>query len=415
MLLSCRLPWMALLFSRRATKFIPAWTLLLASSVGVTAQQPISMPEAELRGATIFQQTGVTGMVLAVVRGHESMVKTYGETAPGSGQAPAPNSLFRLCSVSKVFTTDLLLQLAAEGKVSLTDPLQRYAPNGKIVPTGADGSPITLLDLATHTAGLPREVSSYPRKTPHFTFPDRAFRWDWLPNQVLKTEPGSAAFYSNIGFDLLGDALASATHQSYAQLVHDRLIQPLRLWDTTLSPSNEQCARLLEGSYDEGPCTDTQASGPSGGIYSTGLDMVKFMQYLLHIPGSPAPPPASAFSIYLKPKQLKTVQGLDHAGNPTGIGLAWIELGTPDSRSAIMEKTGGGAGFSTYLALNPKRETGIFVAVTYGKGEEKVNLFGESNKLLAALAGVPPVPPKVHLQRAARKRSKRRRPVTAKN
>ncbi len=384
-------------------------------SAQVAAEAPITMQEADQIGQQIFQQTGVTGMVLAVVRGHESVIKTYGETAPGSGTAPAPNSLLRICSLSKVFTADLLLQLAAEGKISLTDPLQKYAPHNETVPNGPEGAPITLLDLATHTAGLTREVSSYPRKTPHFTFPDKAFRWNWLPEQHLQTEPGTVAVYSNVGFDLLGDALATATHESYAQLVHDRLLQPLGMWDTTLSPSPEQCSRLLRDAFDEGPCTDTQASGPSGGLYSTPLDMVKFLRYLLHIQGAPDAP-ASLLSIYKKPQQLKWMQGLDHAGRPTGIGLAWIQLGNPDGDSMVMQKTGGGAGFSTYIALNPQKQTGVFAAITYGRGPENVNFFEESNRLLAALAGVAPVPAKVHLRRAAvHRRAKRRRPAASKN
>jgi len=384
-------------------KVIVVCFLLWGATAQISAQQPISLADANLRGADLFQQSAFTGMVLVVVRNREVMVKTYGETSPGSGRAPAANSLIRLCSISKIFTADLLMKLAAEGKVGLTDPLQNYAPPGRFVPDAADGTKISILDLATHTSGLPREVSAYPRKTPHFTFPDKDVRWNWLPNQKLISVPGKAALYSNIGFDLLGDALASAAHVSYAHLLHDRLIQPLALWDTTLSPSNEQCSRLLLGTRDQGPCTDTQPSGASGGIYSTPTDMVKLLGYLLHVPGSPAQP-TNDLAVYRKPQQLTFMQGLSHAGDPTGIGLAWIQIGDPTSPSMLMEKTGGGAGFSTYIALNPKTQTGIFVAATDGKGAGRVGLFHEANNLLAAIANVPPLPPKSHPARSSRKR-----------
>ena len=396
---------------RPALRLIFCGALSRALAASSIAQQPLSLVDASQRGADLYQQSAVTGMVLVVVRNREVLVKTYGETYPGSGRAPDANSLIRICSISKVFTAGLLTQLAAEGKVGLSDPLQRYAPPRKTVPQGADGTPITLFNLATHTAGLPREVSAYPARTPHFTFPDEAFRWTWLPGQKLISTPGTAALYSNIGFDLLGDALASATHMSYAQLLHDRLLQPLDMWDTTLAPSSEQCARLLRGTGKEGPCTDTQPSGPSGGVYSTATDMVKLLQYLLHVPGSPAQP-AVALAVYLKPQQLVSVQGLNHAGDPTGIGLGWIQLGDPASPSVVMEKTGGGAGFETYIALSPQRQTGIFLAVTEAKGKNKgkgkahVDFYQESNNLLAALAYVPPIPQKVHLARAARKHPK---------
>jgi len=378
--------------------------LFTVFSALLPAQQPLPLTEADQRAAALFQQSGFTGMVIVIVRNGEVSIKGYGETAPGSGVRPDANSLLRLCSLSKVFTTDLLLKEVAQGAVNLNDPLQRFAPRGKLVPKGAAGQRITLEDLATHTSGLPREVSSYPKHTPHFTFPDQTFRWTWLPQQTLKTPPGTAAFYSNIGFDLLGDALASATHKSYAQLLDEQILRPLALYNTTLVPSQQQCARLLRGSRDEGPCTDTQPSGPSGGLYSTPADMARFLGYLLRAPGYPAPPSGN-LAVRLTPAQLKTMDGLNHAGDPTGIGLAWVQLGDPATPSAIMEKTGGGAGFNTYIALNPIRQTGIFVAVTEGEKDWRIDLFHETNDLLAALANVPPLPPRPPKPHLAKKRA----------
>jgi serine-type D-Ala-D-Ala carboxypeptidase/endopeptidase len=368
--------------------------LLLTLAAPLCAQQPMSMPDAVLRGQTIFEQSAVTGMVLVVVRNGEILIEGFGETSPSSGHTPDSSSELRLCSISKVFAADLLTRLAAAGTVSLTDPLQRFAPPRATVPQGPDGTPITLQDLALHTSGLPREVLPSPAHTPHFTFPSYPARWAWLPKQKLTTAPGTVALYSNVGFDLLGDALASASNKSYAQLLHETLLQPLGMWDTTLVPSTEQCARLLQPTKDEGPCTETLASGASSGVYSTPADMAKLLQYLLHVQSSVAQP-AAALAVYLKPAQLKSVQGLSHAGNPTGIGFGWVQLGDPDSPSALLEKTGGGAGFTTYIALSPSRQTGIFLAATWGKGDATIDFFHEANNLLAALANVPPLPPKV--------------------
>jgi D-alanyl-D-alanine-carboxypeptidase/D-alanyl-D-alanine-endopeptidase len=130
------------------------------------------------------------------------------------------------------------------------------------------------------------------------------------------------------------------------------------------------------------------------------------IQHLLGVSGANAPA-AKQIPIYLKPAQLKSVQGLNHAGDPTGIGLGWVQLGDPDSPSALIAKTGGGAGFETYIALNPKRQTGIFLAVTDGKGHAQIDFFHEANNLLAALANVPPLPPKTHPAPAAKKKHAR--------
>jgi D-alanyl-D-alanine-carboxypeptidase/D-alanyl-D-alanine-endopeptidase len=391
---------------RIAVRIVLSGLLLIAPAVWLYAQQPLSLADADLRGAAIFEQSAATGMVLVVVRNRDVMIQSYGETFPGSGERPNANSLVRLCSISKVLAADLLMQLAKENKLALTDPLQRFAPPDAIVPKSAGGTPITLRDLATHTAGLPREVGAYPEETPHFTFPDQTYRWTWLPKRRLISRPGTVALYSNIGFDLLGDALASAANRTYAQLLDERIVRPLGLRDTTLTPNSEQCARLLFGTRDEGPCTDTQASGASGGVYSTSADMLRMLQYWLHIPGV-STQVAPAITVYVKPAQLRLMQGLSHAGDPTGIGLGWIQLGDPNGPSTLIEKTGGGAGFLTYVALSLKRQTGIFVAVTDGRRHPHINLFRETNNLLTALAGVPQLPPSVRQVRAARKRRPR--------
>jgi len=392
----------------RATALLTT-VLFIAFAISLPAQQPITFADADLRAQTLFQQSAITGMVLVIVRNNEVFIKGYGETFPASGHTPGSASEIRLCSLSKVFAADLLTRLAAAGAVALDDPLQRYAPRRAKVPEGPGNTPITLENLATHTSGLPREVLPSPAKVPHFTFPNYAQRWAWLPNQTLKAPPGTTALYSNAGFDLLGDALASAAHKPYAQLLHENILLPLDMWDTTLFPSADQCTRLMQPASDQGPCTSTEATGASSGIYSTGADMAKFLKYLLHAPTSPAQP-AAALSVYFDPAKLKSVQGLSHAGDPTGIGLAWMQLGASTSASVILEKTGGGAGFTTYIALSPTRQTGVFLAATWGKGDPQVNFFAESNNLLAALANVPPLPPKVHIARASRHVTRRQRP-----
>jgi D-alanyl-D-alanine-carboxypeptidase/D-alanyl-D-alanine-endopeptidase len=137
--------------------------------------------------------------------------------------------------------------------------------------------------------------------------------------------------------------------------------------------------------------------------------MAKLLKYLLHVRGSAAPP-AAALSVYLDPAKLKSVQGLSHAGDPTGIGLGWVQLGEPATPAALMQKTGGGAGFTTYIALSPSRQTGIFLAATWGKGDAQIDLFHEANNLLAALANVPPLPPKVRPAPAPHRKKRRRSP-----
>lgn len=359
------------------------------------AQPPALLPDlqsVDALGSDIFHQSGSTGMVLVVVRDNQIFFRGYGETAPDSQQLPTQDSLLRLCSLTKIFTTDVLTKLVADRTVRLDDSLQSFAPPRTVVPKRVQS--ITLADLATHTSGLPRELGNAPSGTPHFTFPDYRTRWRWLPNQRLRSTPGAAALYSNVAFDFLSDALESVAHKQYAALLAERTLNPLHMYHTTFFPSAEQCSRLLIGAHDEGPCTVTEATAGSSGLYSTASDMAIWLKYLLRTggPGIPIQDPA-AQTVYILPANLVSQKGLDHAGEPTGVGLGWIHILPVDDSSHIIQKTGGGAGFATYIAINHFRHTAIFLAATEGSVYTHLNLFNAANKLLLAVAGLPPLPP----------------------
>jgi D-alanyl-D-alanine-carboxypeptidase/D-alanyl-D-alanine-endopeptidase len=374
-------------------------SLFLLSVLSAAAQTaPVmtlhDLKDAETLGADLYTNSGATGLVLVVVRGDQVYFRGYGEAVPGSHKAPTETSLLRLCSLTKIFTTDVLAKLVSDGTVHLDDPLKKYAPQSAVVPE--QGAPITLEDLATHTAGLDREIGTAPRHTPHFSYPDYETRWHWLASANLKFTPGTKAFYSNVGFDFLSDALAEAVHTPYASLLETRTLKPLGMWHTTFYPSPAQCERLMTGAHDEGPCTITASTEGSSGLYSTPADMEKFLRYLVGA-GAPALPvqPDNARAVYLLPSGLKGQYGLDHAGRPSGIGLGWMHVGGNEDLSHIFEKTGGGAGFVTYIAVHPASHTALFVAMTEGPGRRWApgfNLFKASNSGLLALAGLPPLP-----------------------
>src|SRR5665213_1595890 len=140
----------------RPSKLFPlllALPLLLPLMPACAQTPPASLPDLQSAGdlgADLFAQSGSTGMVLVVVRDHQVFFRGYGETAPGSHQAPTRDSFVRLCSLTKIFTADVLTKLVADKTVRLDEPLQKFAPPHTVVPKRE--RPITLLDLATHTS-----------------------------------------------------------------------------------------------------------------------------------------------------------------------------------------------------------------------------------------------------------------------
>jgi D-alanyl-D-alanine-carboxypeptidase/D-alanyl-D-alanine-endopeptidase len=392
-----------------------ALVIAMAAIVGgaAQAQTPLDLRQADPLGAELFAASSSTGMVMVVVRGKpgaepETFFHGYGETFPGSAQAPTADSLLRICSLTKIFTADLLTKLVADRSVQLSDPLQLFSAPHVIVPSRPDHV-ITLEELATHTSGLPREVAAAPRDTAHFTFPDYNYRWHWLAARDpkhLKFTPGTEALYSNLGFDFLGDALSKATHLPYATLLAQRTTHPLGMHETGYTPNAGECGRLLRGTHDEGDCTDTQNTAGSSGLYSTSIDMTKWLKYLLGI--GPITQLPAARAVYLQPDALHSQSGLDHAGEPTGIGLGWMHVLTGPSE--IIEKTGGGAGFTTYIAINQATHTALFVAFTDGPSNNHFNVFKGANNLLLMLSRLPPLPPEpIPPPRPARRRAHARR------
>ncbi|MDC8760352.1 D-alanyl-D-alanine-carboxypeptidase/endopeptidase AmpH [Janthinobacterium fluminis] len=362
----------------------------LLVAAGASAASPATNQQVDSAAALMFAATGAPGMVIAVVRDDSVIVRGYGESAAGSGRKPDGNSLLRINSTSKVLAAEAMVMLADEGKLRLSDPLQRYAEPGFKVPELSKHRPITLLSLATHTSGLARatDVAAPPHAAPN-TWPDRAGRWGWLARQQPRTAPGEAALYSNVGFDLLADALAAAAGQPYTELLRERVTAPLGMHDTTATPNAGQCARLLGGAADgpTGPCSDTSATAGTAGMYSTANDMATWMQHLLGVrQAMPHALKAIAQAAYVQRQELASIEGLDQAGPASGMGLGWVHLAASAKAPGMLQKTGGGGGFMNYMVLVPGRKVGIFVAVTKADRPMAAEMARSANELAAALA-----------------------------
>ncbi|QEL55096.1 D-alanyl-D-alanine-carboxypeptidase/endopeptidase AmpH [Chromobacterium paludis] len=371
--------------------------LLSLAAALLTSFAHAALPDSDQQaidryGEQIYRNSRAVGMVMVVIDKNQAAQRFYGQTRPGSRTLPNADSLLRIASISKTMTGEVLASLAMQQRVRLEDPLQKFAPQGVALPADKSGKPITLLNLATHTSGFPREMpGAKPQDTPVFVWPTQQQRWQWLSSTRSSFSPGLRAQYSNLAFDFLADALAAATGRPYASLLNEKITAPLGMRDTTLTPSPEQCARLMEG-YGASPCLDTRAAGGSGGIYSTPRDMQRWLQDLVH-PQNEARRELRdrMFHTYFKRDELRSLRGMDVAGKADELGLGWIRMEATPNAPEIIQKTAGGGGFIGYVALAPKHDVAVWVGLTRTGGTHYQSMSGGVNKLVTTLSGYQPV------------------------
>ena len=323
--------------------------------------------EHEEAVSAMFADSGALGMVVVTVQGGQIHVYGRGETRPGSGQLPDGQSLVRIGSGSQVLTAEVLARLVEDGKLKLDDTLQRHAGAVRVVPRAPSVPEITLLDLATHVSGLPRGVSSGPPKyAAPFAWPGEAVRWGELKDGKTDAVPRTEAVYSNRGYDLLGDAMASAGGAPYTELLARLVTRPLQMKDTTATPTPEQCARLMSGPDldNSGPCGATTATAASSGLFSTPLDMGVWLRQLASVV-----PPQASTCLLLKPwvtrAAMPAMKGFDIPGPADALGIGWVRLADgQQGTSPIWHKTGSGAGFMSYTALLPQQRSAVFIVVS---------------------------------------------------
>lgn len=358
--------------------------MLLAATAApaAAADDPLLAEATGLMGIAMFLKSGAPGLVLGAVSGDRTIVTGYGETAKGNGQEPDGRSLFRLNSISKVFAGEVLATQVELGRVRLTDTLQKYA-GGVTVPGPAD-RPITLLDLATHSAALPRELGQSPDGVSPRAWPTRAVRWAWLPKVDLPWKPGTVAAYSNVGFDLLADALETASGVPYSDLLRTSVTEPLGMRDTTLVPNAAQCERLMLGTGLGGafPCGDSRATGGSGGLYSTADDMVLWLRHNLEGKGALQ----IAHAVYRQRQAMPAAIGLDEGGDMSGLGLGWVYIAPTGVEPALLAKSGGGLGFLTYAAFAPGRGVGVFFVMNRVDFDAFKSVADVAHRIIATLA-----------------------------
>jgi serine-type D-Ala-D-Ala carboxypeptidase/endopeptidase len=366
-----------------------AWMAGLTASAGKA--DPLLDEIVEFEGQVFFIQTKVPGLVIGAVRNGEVSVRGFGERAGPGSAPPDGDTLLRIGSVTKAFTGEVLAHLTARGTVKLTDPLVKLAPEfaGS---ADRDVERIRLLDLATHSGGLPRELPHEPggEADPFASITRDGFA-AWLKKEKLLFAPGRSVLYSNFGFDLLAIALSEAAKRPYPDLLRDTITGPLSMKDTTFTLTDEQKGRLMRGHGFDGAMMQIVPTGTtivgSGGLYSTANDLLRWMRWHLDRTGvDGAEARVLDHALYVMRDGLEVVSGMDESGHMDGLGLAWIGMMAGKDTPFILQKAGGLQGTFSYIAFAPTRGVAVFIAINTFDFGAALQMGTFANELLANLS-----------------------------
>ncbi len=315
------------------------------------------------------------GIVVGVHQGGRSRTFGFGRRAADVDAPPDGRTIFEIGSITKVFTSAALADMAREGLVRLDDPVATLLPAGVRVPD-RDGRPITLRTLANHTSGLPRVIPKAIGRMLATGDPYADITADdvygFLKGAGLQSAPGEKFSYSNVGAGLLGLALARKAGTSYEELILSRVCRPLGMGDTRVTLDAGQARRLAKPYARKGvPAQEWHfdALAGAGALRSTADDMLGFARANLGL----APTPARLRAAF---KDMRTpTADLGRQGGK--IGLAWLipsnraEPGRPE----VFFHNGGTGGFRSYIAIVPSAEVAV-VVLSNSAGE--VDTLGEA-------------------------------------
>jgi serine-type D-Ala-D-Ala carboxypeptidase/endopeptidase len=297
----------------------------------------------------VDQQKQAVGIAVGVIEPNGRRVVASGNLASGDPRILDGDTIFEIGSVSKVFTSLVLADMVNRNEVTLDDPAAKYLPENVRMPERS-GKSITLLDLCTHSSGLPNIPNNLKPRDPRNPYAD--YRADdlyqFLSGYELPRDPGSEFEYSNLGAGLLGHLLAYRAGMDYESLIRDRITEPLGMRDTgiTLSPSMKQ--RMATGHNSIlAPVVnwDLPTLAGAGALRSSAHDMLTFLEAFLGYKESPLAPAMKAMLEIRRPM------------GQAKIGLAWMISSAHDRE--IAGHSGGTGGFSSWIGCDPKERIGV--------------------------------------------------------
>jgi D-alanyl-D-alanine-carboxypeptidase/D-alanyl-D-alanine-endopeptidase len=355
-------------------KIIPTMLIILLLIMGCRSGKPMGTPQTEEpspiptriaypdcvglipESTKLLIQRDVNqglnvGIVVGIVTSCGKEIYSYGYTDLSACQPVDENTVFEIGSIGKTFTALLLADMVEHHELSFDDPIERYLPDKVTAPT-YDGRSIQLIDLATHTSGLPSLPDNFAPADEYNPYADYTLEQMYiaLSQTILKRPIGIAYEYSNFGMGLLGQILALHSSMSYEELVRSRITDVLGMADTRISFTPEMQNHLATG-YRDGeqmPLWDIPALAGAGALRSTVSDLLIYLEANMGLIDSP---------LY---GAMQTTQELRFPVSASMmVGLAWhIRI---EGDLQIIEHHGATGGYWGYAGFVRDKQIGVVI------------------------------------------------------
>ncbi|MCD5316824.1 serine hydrolase domain-containing protein [Kineosporia babensis] len=282
------------------------------------------------------------------------------------------DTAFRIGSITKTFTAALTLLLVERGLLSLDEPVEAYLPG-----TSA-GRPL-VRQLLAHSSGLQREA-------PHPMWasmqgPDSAEFMELLAQVEFVDEPGVRWAYSNLGYAVLGQVIATVSGQTCEDLIDRELLKPLALNSTMWQPTDQAVTGYRPDPYNDcfipEPVMDQGVIGVGGQLWSTTTDLLTWGNALLG--GAPDIVPASVVEAMHRPQIIVDQQAWTQGW---GLGLMLNRR----ERGVLSGHTGAMPGFLASMTLERRSGTVVVALTNVTRGVRLGNL---TTEILEELIPVP--------------------------
>lgn len=330
--------------------------LLLLISFSLVQAQQDNFKEVEDLVIKSIEEGSLVGIAVGYISPKgDILYLTEGTLSNKTEKAVDKNSIFKIASITKVFTSLALARFLDEQDVSLNDNAEQFLPSDFSLPD-YEGKEITLEHLVTHTSGLPRLPGNLEMKdiqNPYGDYSEAKLK-SFLADHELQREPGSAFEYSNLGVAVVGHILEEQYGMEYDQVIREQIATPLDMKSTGIYLASADSSRYTQGHFNGNivPYWDFPGVEAMGALSSSVSDMSKFMQAQID------PESTDMSDAILKTHELRFDISDENPKLLDNIGMGWLLSTEQDS---IMWHNGGTGGYYLFAGLNIEKEIGVVV------------------------------------------------------